>query len=320
MLHEFALDPHLLNNWNAFRLYVHQFGFDQGRLIVEFPRKWKRMVMENLSLGECKDIEKLRIQEALRRLDDRMVRRPGSQWDPGQTWLENAENEHSRIPFRAIIAEANERSHVVVLTGESLDNTLEVSTLPDADPRHLWKVDRSQTIKRTAPVMADAIHAFLIHADQLWFVDKHFGPENLRYRSPFQEFFSRLLDRPDGVMPKSIEVHCAKKSEFTFFYQQCEQHLASSIPAGVQVHFYRWADKDLHNRYVLTELGGVAFHEGLDQYTGSGREEDVVSLLDLSVVRQLIQDYSKGESRFSLQDECVITGTCQRRRSQQVQR
>lgn len=311
MLHEFAVEPRLLRTLSEFRFYTSQFGFDRGRLIVQFPKKWKRMVYESLS--DCREIERHTIVEQLNRLDDRMIRRQGSCWDPNQGWLANAETEHSRIPFRAILAEFAERGHPAVITGDSIDDTLDANLLPETDPRKLWKVDRSRTIKRTAPIMADAIDAFLKHADQLRFVDKYFGPENLRYRIPFQEFFTRLHARPNGIMPSELEVHCAQRSDFSFFRQQCELHLAGFLPAGVRVHFYRWSEQDLHNRYVFTELGGIAFLEGLDQYSGSGREEDVVSLLDRDVVRRLMHDYSKGTSPFTLVDECEITGTSQQR-------
>lgn len=42
----------------------------------------------------------------------------------------------------------------------------------------------------------------------------------------------------------------------------------------------RWAQGELHNRYVLTDLGGAMFGTGLDQAGPTGTQEDTVVLLE----------------------------------------
>lgn len=306
MLHEYALEPSLLSNWSDFRFFVSQFGFDHGRLIARFPKKWKKLVYESLSA--CKEIERARIEEALRRIDDRLVPRQASTWNESSDWITNAEAEHANQPFWAIVAQSNHRSHPAVIIGTNLDDTLEWEKLPSDDSRRLWRATRSQIIKRTAVEMADAIDAFIRHADEIHFVDKHFGPENPRHRIPFQEFLSRLDQRPNGKMPRIIEVHCGQKSEVTFFRSECQVKLAAMVPQGLKIRFCRWSTDDLHNRFVLTDLGGVAFLEGLDQFMGKGREEDVVILLDKDVSRQLMEEFARSKPRFTFHDECEITG------------
>lgn len=307
MLYEYALEPSLLGSWSDFRFFISQFGFDRGRLIARFPRRWKRMVYE--SLENCKEIERAKIEEALRRIDNRMVPRQANSWDATLDWLENAETEHSVRQFRAIIAETNVRKHPAVIVGTTLDDTLEVDALPKGDPRRLWKADRSKIIKRNAAEMADAVDLFIKRAETILFVDKHFGPENPRHRIVFEEFVSRLDERVGAAMPKTLAVHCSSKAEVTFFKSQCESCLAAMVPVEVRVQFHRWAAEDLHNRFVLTELGGVAFLEGLDQYDGKGRRDDVVILLDTDVSQQLIENYTTDKSSFRHVDECEIVGT-----------
>ena len=307
MLYEYALEPSLLSNWSDFRFFVSQFGFDRGRLIARFPSKWKRMVYD--SLHGCKEIERARIEEALRRIDTRMIPKRGAGWDASHDWLTNAESEHNCRPFRAIIAESNQRTHPAVIVGATLDDTLVFDDLPESDSRRLWKASRSKVIKRNAIEMADAIEVFIQRADRILFVDKYFGPENPRHRIPFEEFLSRLRDRHEGKMPKTVEIHCAYKSEASFFQSQCNSRLAGMIPKDMRMHVRRWSEKDLHNRFVLTDLGGVAFLEGLDHYTGDGREEDVVVLLDQDVSQQLMDNYTVGKTTFQLIDECEVIGT-----------
>lgn len=303
MLYEFALEPGLLHNWRDFRFYVGHFGFDRGRLISRFPKRWKRMVYD--SLGECRDIERARIEESLRRIDDRMVPRSDSSYDSKVSWLENAETEHVRSPFRAIIATNNDRRHPSVIAGDLLDDTLDYGAIPADDSRRLWKAGHSRKINRVSTDMADVVDTLIRHSTRVLFVDKYFGPENLRHRIPLMEILSRMNGRSDIA----LEVHCSAKMDLHIFKDQCQRHLAKAIPAGLNLKCFRWSNDDLHNRFILTDKGGVAFLEGLDQYMGSGRNEDVVVLLDVDVAGDLIRGFQRCEARYTLVDECDVNST-----------
>ena len=104
MIYEYAVEPSLLNSWNDFRYFSEHFGVARGRLISRYPKRWERMVHDSLS--SCHPIEKAKIVERLSRIKDRMIARQ-SAWDPQKEWLPNAEEEHSRKPFRAILARTN---------------------------------------------------------------------------------------------------------------------------------------------------------------------------------------------------------------------
>lgn len=307
MLQEFALEPALLNNWHDFRFFISQFGIDKGRLISRFPKKWKRMVYQSLS--NCKEIERKRIEERLTRIDARMLPRPPRNWNEDHDWLTNAEREHDVIPFRAILARANPRNCPSVICGDEVDDTVDYRSLPETDSRRLWQANTAAIIRRDAAEMADVIDPFLRRANTILFVDKHFGPENPRHRIPLEEFASRLDERFPSAMPEVLAIHCACKSALEFFRSQCEKHLAAMFPSNQPVQCCRWAPEDMHNRFVLTELGGVAFLEGLDQFMGDGRSQDVVCLLSEEVSCQLIEQYTPGTSPFTKRDECVIRGS-----------
>ena len=85
-------------------------------------------------------------------------------------------SEHDCRPFRAIIAESNQRAHPAVIVGAALDDTLDFDDLPESDSRRLWKASRSKVIKGNAAEMADAIEVLIQQADRILFVDKYFGP------------------------------------------------------------------------------------------------------------------------------------------------
>src|SRR4051794_38705160 len=111
MLHEFALEPSLLDNWPNVRYFMGKFGVDQGRLISRYPKQWERMVLDALS---CGDVEKARIVEALLRGKNRLMSRH-HEWKEAMPWLTNAEAEHAKRPFHAIVAAANPNNQSFIL-------------------------------------------------------------------------------------------------------------------------------------------------------------------------------------------------------------
>ena len=63
---------------------------------------------------------------------------------------------------------------------------------------------------------------------------------------------------------------------------RCRRSLPRRIPDGVQLVLLRLRERPggqrLHNRYILTDLGGVVFGAGLDD--GEDGETDDVALMD----------------------------------------
>jgi hypothetical protein len=47
MLHEYAVDPACLGDWQNFRFLMGAFGVSQGRLVSQFPKDWVKRVCES---------------------------------------------------------------------------------------------------------------------------------------------------------------------------------------------------------------------------------------------------------------------------------
>ena len=114
MINEYALEPSLLNNWKDFRYFVEKFGIENGRLISRYPSKWKKMVYESLP-NDLSVIGRKRIEEALNQIDDKLLPRENT-WDANRDWLINAEEEHGRLQFHAIVAEDKSWCHPRLMT------------------------------------------------------------------------------------------------------------------------------------------------------------------------------------------------------------
>ena len=68
-----------------------------------------------------------------------------------------------------------------------------------------------------------------------------------------------------------------------FFLSECEKRLPRCVPKDVRLSIrvvsQRIGGEQLHNRYTLTDVGGLIFGAGLDE--GATGEIDDVALMDL---------------------------------------
>ena len=296
MLYEYALEPELINNWKDFRYFTEKFGVSKCRLISRYPKRWKKMVYDNLYT--CGEIERKRIEEKLRLIDDRFLIRQ-HEWDNEENWLSNAMKEHNRRPFRAILAKTNSNQQEFVLEGDNIDET-----------HPLWNVCTTHIVQRNAISMAGYVAPLLRISKEILFIDPHFGPENLRYRRPLEAFLATALEGRPGVPLMNVEVHLVDKVQSDFFKETCEKILPQIIPTEIKVRFIRWHEREggerFHNRYILTERGGVSFGVGLDE--GPPGATDEINLLDIDTFQYRWRQYSNAKPAFDIIDELVIEG------------
>ncbi len=299
MLHEYALEPALLSSWERFRYLTERFGVSQGRLISRYPRRWKALVYTVLEA--CSEIDRKRVEERLSRLDDRMMTRIHD-WDAARDWLSNAETEHATRPFHAIVAGANPRGNEAILLADDLD---------EETPR--WHVSRAIVVPRQAVDLANALSPLLRVARVIVLIDPHFDPYRERARATLAEFLARARLRENGIPIERVEFHTRFDENNAGFDVECRRRLPRRIPAGIQVRFVRWRERaggeGLHNRYVLTERGGVSLAWGLDE--GAPAQTDDLSLLEEGLYRARWEQYCGANPAFDLAAEISIEGALQ---------
>ena len=115
-----------------------------------------------------------------------------------------------------------------------------------------------------------------------------------------------ILQRPGG-MPTRIEVHTGADHSGTegFFQEECERRLPPRcVPEKMRVRVRRLRQKlggeQLHNRYILSDLGGVSFGYGLDE--GDEGETDDITLMDQDQYELRWSQYS-GEPPAAFEQE-----------------
>lgn len=292
MIHEYALEPELVATWvdrQAGRYFIEKFGLGRPRVVSRYPKRWRKLAWE--AFRSENDIERKRMEELLTRLSATTVKRRDVRWNHEAGWLENAEEEHARVPFHAILARDSPRKHGHVLVADDLDDTTP-----------LWEGQRGRSVSRSATALAAAVAAMLRNAAVVVLVDPHFGPENRRHREPLRAFLRAMIDTRPGAPPDRIDVYCSADGGATenFFRGECESRLPCIVPAGLRVGLVRLRQRvggeRLHNRYILTDLGGVTFGVGLDE--GDAGDTDDVQLLDRKQYEERWSQYASPNSAF----------------------
>jgi len=307
MIHEYALEQELVASWHdriLFRYFIEQFGFGTARVVSRYPKKWRKLVWDAFeqTFGRTADeTDKVRMAELLKQLTAPEIRRPECIWDDARDWLVNAEGEHERKPFHAILARANPHTNPAVICAADV-----LAGTPEG-----WKTSRSLVISRTAATMSQCLAPLLRCATRILLVDPHFRASRPKFRNPLAEFLRVVGPGPSTI---AIELHAGHVADdappFHMFQRECEQFLPGLVPKGQNLLVRRWKNRSvgerLHNRYVLTDIGGVQFGVGLDE--GDTGTTDDLTLLSTDVYRRRLEDYSGPAYAFDLEGEFRIVG------------
>jgi hypothetical protein len=265
MFHEYAVEPAALSNWDRTRFFLDAFGPWKGRFLAQFPRKWKAMVYRGLT---CPDVERQRIVERLHTLDARVFSpRTNGPYDPDRSWFDNALLEHARSQFRAIIAEGRSGPHI-----------LDAGTVDDRSP--LWRVDSGRRVPREAAAYVHALDLLLRASSRIVYVSPFFRADQPDKTSPLVGLCSALERASAATL---VEVHFGDEPRsYRVCMDDAARYLPRLLPPGVKVTLRCWSGRSggarLHNRYLLTDIGGVQFGDEIE--VGDPGHRDRLSILD----------------------------------------
>lgn len=269
MIKEFALEPDVLAaSFRDFSYFIEKFGVSQGRVISRFPKDWKRMVYEaaQASLRGTKELSRIEIR--LRAITNDVLiasRSPSS--DGTQPWLTRAIIEHGCKPFAAIIARENPTAHTGVLVAATLD---------DSDAR--FQAAGQRHITRTAAEIVDCVELLLRASTTVKLIDPHFDPTKMRWGRMLELVLTALCS--NGQTGVFLEIHRSDKvssGHLKYLFDSC---IPKFRPAGITVQVFLHPDAAMHNRFILTSVGGASYHTGLDDNEeGESTPTDLVSLL-----------------------------------------
>lgn len=252
MIREYALDPATLRSWEQFKYLAESFGMSVGRLISRYPKDWRKMAYQAIKGANQNDQKRLEFW--LQHQCDRLMtaKRGGSRFESSLSWLNNAITEHQREPFDAIIADTEAQEHPPILNYRTLDRS---------DPR--WNTSTQVFVVRNAAEVGKHVRPLLRHAQKIRFIDPYFSgnSDQIALVKHCLSCFSNC----DTSSISSIEfVVSGEKVSSLTVANHLQPRLISIWPAQLCApQIVRWQHKYLHNRFILTDRGGIMFGDSL---------------------------------------------------------
>ena len=174
MLRIYALDPEVASkDVTAFALFVNGLGVDNGRLMAEFPKRWRAMAIDGVqriqSVLEAKRAEVLLTELAT---NPTLRTRLALPFEPTNTWLENALQHQTA--FTAVISTDEQSAQDITHAAQA------ASSLLTAAP--YWRADRYLEFKSHPEAFARLLKPLLQLADEAVFMDPFFDAQQDRYQ------------------------------------------------------------------------------------------------------------------------------------------
>ncbi|WP_295763815.1 hypothetical protein [Undibacterium sp.] len=268
MFKEFAIDPNsIVNSFIEFKYVVEKFGMHQGRLIAEFPGKWKRMVYDAAEAKHTGTTELTRIVEYLSLLKGHknIFLSKGRHGDyPEKKWIDTALLAHEKEPFDFIVSEHAKVDPLVIALNEFDENN---PCLAD---------NRQWNIRRDAVSIAETVSTLSKFSKKIKIIDPYFDLGVPRYRRPFEEILKSACNAPSV-----IDIFRSDRKGLAELFPAMDRVATKANQRGIGIRLFLRPAEAMHNRYVLTDRGGVTFSTGLDDDDfGNGTSHDDVTLLD----------------------------------------
>lgn len=288
MFYEYAIDPAVFTTFERVRYFVEATAPGEGRFISEYPRKWKALVFGQLSsvAGRSRKQAEILLENAT------LIRRRAAPFDGEKDWTANVVAEDARLKFRAVVTES----------GTDAESHICVNDVSIAHPR--W-AKFSGFVPRTRRDMLQAIGLLIRHAEHVVIIDRFFGSAGSGREAVFGAF-AEISDQR-----AHFEVFCEplETRDPRLQLQKNIQSLASRLRGGqkltVHVLLARTSNVRFHNRYLLTNVGGVSFGDSIQ----FGAGVDLLTPLTKAQIGDLRRDYCAATTAFTIADTFTVSAS-----------
>lgn len=275
---EYTIEPECFRNMKNINTIFSKFGYKKGKLFRRLPhekRKWGCKILQSVkqSVKEKKmtqreqhKIKTYLTDKILKANDNLYTTDTKTDYDINKTWIDNAisdDKNNPAGPVQAIIISDNEIAYPKTMSiddvyHEDFDNVV------------------TQGVESSAENMANTIELLLKNCKKrLYFIDPHFKPVT-RYENTLKAFLEKSKL---GYDVDNIQYHVRwmnqggdQDTQFERTKINVKEKISSIKPTSVNITFYYWDDslsrEKMHDRFVITELGGVSIGSGLDESPG----------------------------------------------------
>jgi hypothetical protein len=266
MIKEYALDPAILQSWSSFRHVGLGIGFGVGRVLARYPKDWVKMAAGQIAKSTDQNDKKKLETWLLDRARAALVgNRAGAQYDHERSWTNNAIAEHARQRFDAILSTTPSSVNPPILN------------LDDADDEHpLWKQARQEFIARNEADISRCVRSMLGYATVIRFIDPYFkgDPDQIRIIVACLSVCAALQNRASIRVELHVDGVQVAPGTAVFIAGRIQR---TWPPGMAQPTFVRWRQGYLHDRLILTNVGGFILGDSLRR---DEDRPDQISLLE----------------------------------------
>lgn len=293
MIDTFALDPEVLLATDNPIGIADQFGVSKGRLMAKLPNDWQHKILHRAKEQMGGTLAYKRLGVALKRITKATIPYDHMPFESVK-WLEDAERNDWTL--RCIVSTSNPRGHAKVITAVDMNS--------ESD---LWHMPNSQTVPRTAEAISKVVSPLVMNAKQLVLVDPHFDADPDTGKERFRNVLKNIVQHIDPKYAVTLHV---RHNRSVNYRDDCHKHLPGILPKGLVLSIMRWRERPggekLHARYIMNQLGGMAFEVGLDE--GHDGQTTDVSLLDDEHYCLRWEHYQGAHPAFDLVDSIQVKG------------
>jgi len=325
VIFDFALEPELVASWHDRRVaypFLSQIGPGQRRVACAFPSaSWRNLVMDAVRakfpepMYSESQTARRNVDALLRHLHETGTRRNGRIGE-GESWLIAAIREHGYFPFGGIVVRTSATREPYLVVADRVGEEDFPAWTPPAPP-----------VARRPGDLANALAPILRCAAQLRFVDPHFDAGVDAFLEPMRAYLLAAQNRR-SVGELQIQIHFAVSREdvgqlarirsqrvtedeaATIRLDACERRLKPILRPGVTLLVFAWGEgprgQKMHNRYVLTEVGGIAVQHGLDR--SAAPETDDLTVLSKEQYEERWAEYSAAGAPYRPIRNCSFAG------------
>lgn len=322
MIYEYALDPELIIPWalnqRDYSEFIEAFGIGTTRIpsiVIPFKR-WKSLIMQKTS--SLDDIQAGMVIDLINAIKEKYIDRQGINGE----WYENVIKEHNRFPFDYILVKDKSKCNTKkTIVQDDIYNDIKIKNVDNKK----WDHPTQKLVECTTEKMIQVIQNMLGLASHVILIDPYLGAKrNGEQQNPniiieliraslrnntaklpvkFEIIYSSVKSKDKEGKPKyrmnpnkdqiqdgiSAEDLFYKPEDLYIKLDENPDYLSESIDLSVKDIYEKWKGLRIHNRYILTDIGGVILGKGIEPSYFNHKDEFI--LLNGDIYRQKWKDY-----------------------------
>ena len=261
MNEKFALDPTACRNALELKYLLEKFGFSQGRFLVEYPAKWRKLLYQHIDTFP--PVEQQKAKRFVEKARDRGLLPSGLPFDANQPWMSNAIAQKRQGQLTQVIGEA----HPDALASTDVDDDVL------GDSGSIRVLATAENLIRLAQPLLDA-------SGEVVLIDPYVCLAKSSYLKVLSGMIAAVGQRPVRFVVFARDEHFSSKTPPRTI---AERELLPVMQPGQQLACFALNDnRNMHARYLLSLKGALKYDKGF--------QEEPDAMVDIETVSQPVHE------------------------------